>query len=43
MLPLYQERQSCEWIFGDKDFAKRFPIDEDAIRRVTERVKKAVE
>jgi hypothetical protein len=43
MLPLYQERQSCEWIFGDEDFAKRFPIDEDAIRRVTERVKKVVE
>jgi hypothetical protein len=30
-LPLYQERQACEWIFGEQDFAKRFPVDEAAI------------
>jgi hypothetical protein len=38
MLSLYRERQSCEWIFGNQDFGKKFPIDEAAIRRFTDRV-----
>jgi ribosomal protein L31 len=43
MLPLYQDRQACEWTFGNDDFAKRFPIDEDAIGRFFARLKKVTE
>jgi hypothetical protein len=39
-IPGAQPPQVCQWTFGADGFGKRFPVDEDAIRRIFVRAQK---
>jgi hypothetical protein len=38
--PGLEPRQICQWTFGNADFGKRFPVDQDAIGKVFARQQK---